>query len=131
MIKWHLSQGCKDFSISTNQLVLYTTSINWRIKTIWYSWSVQKSFWQNSTPTYGKNSPESGHRNKIYQYNKGYTTHTHKHTHTPSYITFKLWNTKDKEKTFSMTSHVVSFKKIKKPSKVWWEKEHRILRLVD
>ena len=44
-------------------------------------------------------------------------THTHTHTRTPSYITFKFWNMKDK-KTFSMTSHAVSFKKTKKPSKV-------------
>ena len=37
MIEWHSSQGYKDFSISTNQSVWYTTSTNWRIKTVWSS----------------------------------------------------------------------------------------------
>ena len=32
MIKWDLSQRCKDFSISIKQSVGYTTSTNWRIK---------------------------------------------------------------------------------------------------
>ena len=30
-----------------------------------------KSFWQNSTPIYDKNSPESGHRGNLPQHNKG------------------------------------------------------------
>ena len=34
MIKWDLSQGCKDFSISANQSVWYITLTYWRIKTI-------------------------------------------------------------------------------------------------
>ena len=33
MIKWDLSKGCKDSSISTNQTVWYTTLTNWRVKT--------------------------------------------------------------------------------------------------
>ena len=31
------SQGCKDFSISPNQSMWYTTSKNWKVKTIWSS----------------------------------------------------------------------------------------------
>ena len=30
---------------------------------------MQKTFWQNSLPFYGKNSPESGHRGNIFQHN--------------------------------------------------------------
>ena len=37
MIKWDLFQGCKDFSISSNQSMWYNTLTNWRIKTIWSS----------------------------------------------------------------------------------------------
>ena len=33
MTKWDLFQGCKDFSIFTNQSMWYTTLTNWRIKT--------------------------------------------------------------------------------------------------
>ena len=32
MIRWDLSQGYKDFSISANQSVWYTTLTNWRVK---------------------------------------------------------------------------------------------------
>ena len=42
MIKWDLSQGCKDFSISANQSMWYTTLTKWRIKTIWLSQQMQK-----------------------------------------------------------------------------------------
>ena len=37
MIKWDLSQGCKDSSIYANQSTWYTMLTNWRIKTIWSS----------------------------------------------------------------------------------------------
>ena len=37
MIKWNLSQGWKDFSISTNQSVWYNTWTNQRMKTLWWS----------------------------------------------------------------------------------------------
>ena len=43
MINWDLSQRCKDFSITTNQSVWYTTSTNWRTKTIWSSQCMQKN----------------------------------------------------------------------------------------
>ena len=39
---WDLSQGCKDFSISTNQSVWYTTLTNWRIKMIWSFQEIQE-----------------------------------------------------------------------------------------
>ena len=32
MIKWGLSQGCKDSSIYTNQSIVYTLLTNWKIK---------------------------------------------------------------------------------------------------
>ena len=34
MIKWGLSQGCKDSSIYANQSVWYTILTNWKIKAI-------------------------------------------------------------------------------------------------
>ena len=37
----------------------------------------KKSFWQNSTPIYDKNSPESGHRRNLTQYDKGHIGQTH------------------------------------------------------
>ena len=43
MIKWDLSQGCKDSSFYVNQSMWYTTLINWRIKSMWSSQSVQFS----------------------------------------------------------------------------------------
>ena len=42
MIKWNLSQGFKDSSISANTSMWYTTSTNKRIKTIWSSQYMQK-----------------------------------------------------------------------------------------
>ena len=43
MIKWDLSQGCKDSSFYVNQSMWYTTLTNWRIKSMWSSQSVQFS----------------------------------------------------------------------------------------
>ena len=40
MIKWDLSQGCKDFSISANWSLWYTTLTKWRIKTRWLYWDI-------------------------------------------------------------------------------------------
>ena len=37
----------------------------------------KKRFWQNSTPIYDKNSPESGHRRNLSQYDKGHIRQTH------------------------------------------------------
>ena len=72
MIKWGLSQECKDSSIYVNQSVWYTILTNWRRKTIWSSQQMQKSFWQNSTLIYGENHSESRHRGNLPQHNKGH-----------------------------------------------------------
>ena len=42
MIKWDLSQGCKNSSIYVNQSMWYTILTNWRIKTIWSTQKMQK-----------------------------------------------------------------------------------------
>ena len=42
---------------------------------------MQKNFWQNSTPFYDKNSPESGHRGNLPQHNKGHIWQTHSKHH--------------------------------------------------
>ena len=42
MIKWGLSQECKDSSIYVNQSMWYTILTNWRRKTIWSSQSMQR-----------------------------------------------------------------------------------------
>jgi len=51
MIKWHVSQGCKDFSISTNQCETLT---NQRIKSHDHLNRCRKSFSKNSVSTYDK-----------------------------------------------------------------------------
>ena len=61
----NLSQGCKDSSIFANQLMWYTILTNWKIKSICYLNRCMESLWQNSTPIYDKNSPESRHRRRI------------------------------------------------------------------
>ena len=42
MIKWGLSQECKDSSIYANQSMWYTILTHWRRKTIWSSQKTQK-----------------------------------------------------------------------------------------
>ena len=42
MIKWNLSQGCKNGSISTNQLMWESTSTSWRINIIYSSQQMPK-----------------------------------------------------------------------------------------
>ena len=54
MINWDLSQGCKDFSIFANQC-----DTHWIIKPYDHLNRCRKSFWQNPTPIYDKNPPES------------------------------------------------------------------------
>ena len=51
----------------------------WRssAKTIQSSNLMQKMLWQSSTPIYDNNSPESGHRGKLPQHNKGHIQQTH------------------------------------------------------
>ena len=79
MIKWALSQGCKDSSIFANQSMWYTTLTNWKIKTIWLSQQCRESIWQNSTSIYDlkkKKPPESRHRRNIPQHNKSHIWQT-------------------------------------------------------
>ena len=66
MIKWDLSLGCKDGSISAYQSVWYTTLIEWKIKILLSLHLIicrmQKSIWQNSTSFHDKNSQQIGYR---------------------------------------------------------------------
>ena len=55
----------KDYSMYSNQSVWYTILTNWKIKSICYLNRCMESLWQNSTPIYDKNSPESRHRRCI------------------------------------------------------------------
>ena len=60
---WDLFQGCKDSSIYANQSMWYTTITNLRKqKHMIISTDAEKTFCQNSTPIYDKNSSESGHK---------------------------------------------------------------------
>ena len=81
MIKWDLSQGCKDSSIYANQSMWYTILTDWRIKPYDHLNRCRKSFWQNSTHISDKNSPESGHRGNLPQHNKGHIQQTYSQHH--------------------------------------------------
>ena len=59
----------------------YTILTIWRIKSYDHLNRCQKSFWQNSTPIYDKNSPENGNRGKLPQHNKGHISQTHSKHH--------------------------------------------------
>ena len=77
MIKCDLSQGYKDSSVNTNQSMWYTILTHWRLKLYDHLNGCKKSFRQNSTPIYDKNSSESGHRGNLSQYDKGNIRQTH------------------------------------------------------
>ena len=80
--KWALFQGFKDSSVFANQSMWYTVLTNWKIKTIWLLKRCRESLWQNSTPIYDKNSPESRHRRNIPQHIKSHIRQTQKkHPH--------------------------------------------------
>ena len=69
MIKWDLSQGCQDSSMSENQC-----DIN-KLKTknhMIISKGAEKAFDNIQHPFMIKNSPESGHRGNLSQHNKGH-----------------------------------------------------------
>ena len=71
MIKWGLSQECKDSSIYANQCdTLYLQ--NEGEKPYDHLNRRRKSFQQNSTPIYDKNPPEGRHRGNLPQHNKGH-----------------------------------------------------------
>ena len=88
MIKWDLSQGCKDSSIYANQCDTPYEQIE-EEKPYDHFNRCRKSFWQNSTPIYDKNSPESGHRGNLPQYNIGHIWQTHSKHHS---FFFFFWN---------------------------------------
>ena len=74
MIKGDLSQGCEDFSISTNHSTHYINKLKNKNHMIILI-DAEKAFdkiQHKSTPMYDKNSPESGHRGNLPQYNKGH-----------------------------------------------------------
>ena len=59
MIKWDLIQGCKDGSYLQIDVIYHINELkNDHLN------RCRKSFCQNSEPTYDKNSPESGYREK-------------------------------------------------------------------
>ena len=59
--------------ISTDAKKLWRSST----KTIQSCKLMQKMLWQSSTAMYDNNSPESGHRGKLPQHNKGHIQHTY------------------------------------------------------
>ena len=63
MSKWALSQGCKDSSISANQLIQHINKLKNKRRDYFNGW--RESLWQNSTSIYDKNSPKSRHRRNI------------------------------------------------------------------
>ena len=77
MTKWALSQGCKDSSVFTNQSMWYTTSTNWKIKTIWSPQQMQRKPLTNSTSIHDKNPPESRHRRNILQHDRSHIWSKH------------------------------------------------------
>ena len=75
MIKWDLSQGCKDSSIYTNQS-MHINKLKDKNHMI-ISIEAEKAFWQNSTHVYDqKNSSESSPRRNLPQHNKGHIQQT-------------------------------------------------------
>ena len=69
MIKWGLSQECKDSSVYANQSMWYTILTNWRRK-IDHLNRCRKRFRQSSTPIYDKNPPGCRHRGNLPQITK-------------------------------------------------------------
>ena len=101
MAKWVLSQECKCSSIFTNQSMWYTCSsilTNWKRKPYDYLNSCQESLWQNLTPIYDKNSPESRHRRNITQHNKKHIWQTHS-KHYPQWWKIESISSKIRNKT--------------------------------
>ena len=73
MIKWDVSQGYKDFfntfkSISVIYQIKKPTNKNHMILSI----DAEKAFEKSQHPFLIKNPPESGHRGKPLQHNKGH-----------------------------------------------------------
>ena len=94
MIKWGLSQECKDSSIYANQSTWYTILTNWRRKTIWSSQQMKREL--STKFNTHKNPPESRHRGNFPQHNKHHIWQTHSQ-HRPQWwktgtIPTKSWN---------------------------------------
>ena len=70
VIKWYLFQGCKDGSISINQSMWYTIIKKIRNKNQNHLNRCRKTFWWNSTSTYGKNFKQNTYRGNVLQHNK-------------------------------------------------------------
>ena len=73
MIKWDVSQGYRNGSVSTNKSIWYTTLTNWRNKKF-ISIDIEKVFDKILHPRVikkKKNSQESEYRGNIPQYTKG------------------------------------------------------------
>ena len=80
MIKWDLSQGCKDGWIYASQPMWYTTLKKWRIKMTRLSQWMQRGYWQNSVSIHDKEKKASQptyYRWNISQHNKGYLWQTY------------------------------------------------------
>ena len=84
MIKWDLSQGYKDSSGYANQCDIPTLT-NWKLYD--HLNRCRKRFWQNLSPVSDKNSPESGHRENLSQYNIPQTMTN------PQLTSFQWWKT--------------------------------------
>ena len=72
MIKFCLSQGCKDSSIYANQSMWYIILINNKVKPYDHLNRCRESLWQNSSPMYDKNALESRHKRSMPQYKRPY-----------------------------------------------------------
>ena len=70
--------GMQGFFDICKQTMWYTILTNWSKKPCDNLKRCRKSFWQNPTPIYDKNSPESRHRVNLPQNNKGHIWQTHK-----------------------------------------------------
>ena len=85
MIKWDLSQGCKDSSIYADQSMWYTILTNWKIKDgIIILINVEKAFLKIQHPfIYIKtNYLENWHWRNIPLHNKGHTWQIHNKLYT-------------------------------------------------
>ena len=76
MIKWDLSHGCKNGSISANQSLWYNSLTIWK-KSCSHLNKCRKSFLKNSVSIYNKYSPQSEYRGNIPQHNKDYILQAH------------------------------------------------------
>ena len=75
MIKWGLSRGSKDGSVSANQPTWYTTLTNQKIKII--SLDLENASEQNSTSIYDKIAQQSVYKENILTSWKPYMTNQH------------------------------------------------------